>query len=436
MSNEKNDNLDVLDLIQTLKTGDTHAQISACDELQAGKDPRALPALAAVFRGNVHKYVLPIAASAIASFGELAIPTLLEIIQYDDLDKRGLEHLEEAFKAIGPPATPKLLELLERDNLNWWVSETVVSSLGAIQDPIAIPALQRALYNDTGRRADVNLIETAGGALAHIGTPTARVILLEALEAESVNIRASAISALKWLKEKRATKKLIDLLSDNSGIGDFTRICDEAAKALEEFQTTEAFEAVRAWRNRVGDEKNQGSDKRLSRDNPYTSSRIFKEAELKGVDFELADLRGTIFQGANLEEANLNSVQFEGADLSDARLAGAKLRGATLIGANLRQANFERADLRNASLAGTGFWGATFREADLSDADFRGSDLRRVDFGNANLLRANFGGALLRQINFEGTNLFGVDFGGARLWNITYDKETIWPENFDPKSRF
>lgn len=361
---------------------------------------------------------------------------LIEIIQYDDLDRSGLEHLEEAFKDIGPPATPQLLELLERDNLNWWVPVTVVRSLGAIQDPIAIPALQRALYNDTGRRADMNLIGTAGGALAHIGTPTARAVLLEALEAESVNVRASAVSALKWLKEKIATKKLIDLLSDNSSISDFTRICDEAAKALEEFQTTEAFEAVREWRNRVSGEKNQGLDEHSSRDNPYTSSRIFKEAELKGIDFELVDLRGTIFQGANLEEANLNSVQFEGADLSDARLVGAKLRGAILIGANLRQANFERADLQNASLAGTAFWGATFREADLSDTDFRGTDLRKVDFENANLLRANFGGALLRQINFEGTNLFGVDFGGARLLDITYNKETIWPEHFDPKSRF
>lgn len=82
MSNEEIDNLDVLDLIQTLKTGNTHAQISACDELKASKDPRALPALAAVFRENVHKYVLPIAASAIASFGELAIPTLIRVTQF------------------------------------------------------------------------------------------------------------------------------------------------------------------------------------------------------------------------------------------------------------------------------------------------------------------------------------------------------------------
>lgn len=81
-----------------------------------------------------------------------------------------------------------------------------------------------------------------------------------------------------------------------------------------------------------------------------------------------ADLRGVNFQGANLYAVDLYGAILQGADLRGANLYRANLQGANLRGANLRGANLREAILQGANLYGANLHGANLREAELKGA--------------------------------------------------------------------
>ena len=89
---------------------------------------------------------------------------------------------------------------------------------------------------------------------------------------------------------------------------------------------------------------------------------LFRSAELKGAYFGYCDLRG-----ANFESANLGEAHFREADLSGAVLDGANLSGANFARANLQRCSFVGADLAGANLWGADLRGATFAEARLAN---------------------------------------------------------------------
>jgi len=126
-----------------------------------------------------------------------------------------------------------------------------------------------------------------------------------------------------------------------------------------------------------------------------------KQADLRGADLWMADLRGVnlrgaILQGADLQGADLRKVNLQGADLHEADLRKADLRGADLRGANLWRVNLQGADLQKAdlwraNLWGSDLWGADLREANLIDADLGYTDLRMANITGARIISiANF----------------------------------------------
>jgi len=102
----------------------------------------------------------------------------------------------------------------------------------------------------------------------------------------------------------------------------------------------------------------------------------YAKQQLIGADFHGADLRGVTFNLTNLREADLS-----GADLRGASLFGAKLQDADLSGADLREATldsavFEGADLRNARLDAAFAFNTRFLDVAIDGADFTDVPLR------------------------------------------------------------
>ncbi len=83
-------------------------------------------------------------------------------------------------------------------------------------------------------------------------------------------------------------------------------------------------------------------------------------ADLAGVTFVAAEMRGTNFQGANLTNAILTKGVLLKANLEDANLSGALVDRATMDGANLKNAIFTEATLTR----------SRFFDADVTGADF------------------------------------------------------------------
>jgi len=97
---------------------------------------------------------------------------------------------------------------------------------------------------------------------------------------------------------------------------------------------------------------------------------------LIGHDFAGADLRGVTFNLTNLRDAD-----FHGADLRGASLFGAKLQDADLSGTDLRDATldsavFDGTDLRNAVLEDAFAFNTKFSHVQIEGADFTNVPLR------------------------------------------------------------
>lgn len=80
------------------------------------------------------------------------------------------------------------------------------------------------------------------------------------------------------------------------------------------------------------------------------------------------DYAKQVLIGADFHDADLRGVTFNLTNLRDADLSGADLRGASLFGAKLQDANLRGADLREATLDGAVFDGTDLRNARLEDA--------------------------------------------------------------------
>jgi uncharacterized protein YjbI with pentapeptide repeats len=97
---------------------------------------------------------------------------------------------------------------------------------------------------------------------------------------------------------------------------------------------------------------------------------------LIGADFHAADLRGVTFNLTNLRDADLHDADLRGASLFGAKLQDANLSGADLRGATLDSAVLQGTDLRNARLDDAFAFNTRFLDVRIDGADFSGVPLR------------------------------------------------------------
>lgn len=103
-----------------------------------------------------------------------------------------------------------------------------------------------------------------------------------------------------------------------------------------------------------------------SKAGPFTS-------EILGADFRNAGLRGCNFNRSDLAMAWLRGADLTGADLMGANLYTALLESANLQNANLREANLQSAELQGVRVTGADFAGARFGHTSIGDVDFSGA---------------------------------------------------------------
>jgi uncharacterized protein YjbI with pentapeptide repeats len=99
----------------------------------------------------------------------------------------------------------------------------------------------------------------------------------------------------------------------------------------------------------------------------------FAGADLRGVTFNLTNLREADFSGADLRGASLFGAKLQDADLSGADLTDATLDSAVLDGTNLSDAVLE-----NAFAFNTKFIGVTIEGADFTNVPLRGDALKNL----------------------------------------------------------
>jgi len=116
---------------------------------------------------------------------------------------------------------------------------------------------------------------------------------------------------------------------------------------------------------------------------PADAAMDYAKQVLIGADFSSRDLRGVTFNLTNLREADLSGSDLRaaslfGAKLQDANLSGSDLREATLDSAVFNGTNLSDARLEGAFAFNTRFSGVTITGADFTDVPLRGDALKTL----------------------------------------------------------
>lgn len=153
-----------------------------------------------------------------------------------------------------------------------------------------------------------------------------------------------------------------------------------------------------------------------NRGNIVISNANLEKADLRGTDFGLSDLSGTVLTGANLEGSKLGRTSLAGALADGANFAGAEGYRSNLSGLSGKTAVFRGAEFQRSSFANAVLNGANFEKAELARVDFAGASLGDNGFAFANLARASFKTAKIEgPLDLSGAYLFLTRIEGADL---------------------
>jgi hypothetical protein len=136
---------------------------------------------------------------------------------------------------------------------------------------------------------------------------------------------------------------------------------------------------------------------------------------LEGLDAKEAHLRFINLQGANLQYAQFQNAKLTGANLQRTHLRFAKFQEANLSGVNFYKADLRKADLKDAQIdlleRDSKKIPSNFHEANLENASLKCADLKDAVFLKANLNKADLRGA---------KNLTPAQVKLAKNWQYAY----------------
>lgn len=220
---------------------------SAAQREAAGTGLREL-ARGARYRDLVSRACAPGAAASIRAaqvllqLGVAVVPSLLHDIEREgDPDRRG--QMSGILIAMGEKATPEILAAIQSGEPRRM--RLAVRFAGEIQNPAAVPALQRVL-----RGSDAEMRREAAKSLVKIGDPTALECLVDALASPLGDVPSLAAFCLGVSGSPRALEALLAALRRAGRTGEF-ELARESIRALGRLGRPEATPELAAVLSRV-----------------------------------------------------------------------------------------------------------------------------------------------------------------------------------------
>ena len=127
-----------------------------------------------------------------------------------------------------------------------------------------------------------------------------------------------------------------------------------------------------------------------------------------GADFSKADLAGIRISGHDAPRGYARVVNLRGINFQNANLSGASFENCILAAANLQGANLHWAELKNVSLDGAVFSYANLRETKLTKVLFGTAHFVEVDLQRATLVNCD-----LYDTDLHDSNLQGLTFNNC-----------------------
>jgi HEAT repeat protein len=220
--------------------------------------PAALVALVELLKQSADLELCAMAANALSSFGDAAIPgltellinsatrltavralsamqseqvvtPLLSVVADDNAEVRAIA--VEALGCVQESRVPQVLVQALQD-FNAGVRKAAIKGLGSCADRLSDPvALLHPLLGDD----DLSVAQQAAIALGRLGTPTAATALAQALPTAGLTLQTQIVQSLGWMETPTAMETLYHVLQNDSAVD--ATVWTEAVAALSRVKT-------------------------------------------------------------------------------------------------------------------------------------------------------------------------------------------------------
>ncbi len=197
----------VFELMVTLYTGNLSQREAAVNKLVKFKDSRIIPMLISTL-GDEDEKRATLAAIILLRFGAHAVPDLIKALSYPLVDVRR-KAIWILWQIGDTRALRPLMQSLQHDP-DRKVRRYAACGLGLLNSPVAINDLIEALSDDDDRvRWD------SAVSLAKLGSLSTHALTYAAQYAGPL-VRAGAVNALAWIRDKDSIEILADALRDKN----------------------------------------------------------------------------------------------------------------------------------------------------------------------------------------------------------------------------
>jgi HEAT repeat protein len=211
----------IRNLLKSRNNDVVHSTIVVIEKI---KDPIYLPDLANVLKTRP-LYLGIDAAQAIASYGEIAIPSLLDSLDSEDVERKLVNSfIARELAKIGKPALPSLIEATSRTEKS--VVIAAAKALGEIKDYRAIPCLKNLLIT----KDDSEVLMEVSIALGKIGGDSTKKFLYKIANKPKSWFRfTAALVGLVCLGDRAMKASVLDSIA-NGGFAEENKELDDACR--------------------------------------------------------------------------------------------------------------------------------------------------------------------------------------------------------------
>lgn len=153
---------------------------------------------------------------------------------------------------------------------------------------------------------------------------------------------------------------------------------------------------------------------------------ILTDEDLTEFDFtSIGMVSDFVFFDCNLNGSNLSGVTFESTAFNGGWVEDSKAQGIIFKDCELKCVNFDRSDMKQACFINTEFYENELHGVDLENADFSGNDLINCHYFDCNLANSNFSKSKLTSVLVYDSDLTNANLQDINANNFYIDNSQI-----------
>lgn len=221
--------------------------------------------------------------------------------------------------------------------------------------------------------------------------------------------------------------------------GDLKKAYDQAKKNWEEFPENKIVQQHYAWilsllgrQNEIPKNINSFARLGIRNDNfNYSGVKLnqveFLESSIYKLSFELSQIYSLDFDVSETSLLNFSNSEISSLEYDEVDSDNDKFSGASIDRFDINDSRLDNSDFSNSKVV-----------LDVDDSEFVEVLFENAILDNSEFEEVKFSGVVLKGVSFKASDLSGIytfDEQGIDFSSVIFDEKTIWPANFDLKTK-